>query len=468
MPAMRSVIPIAAALLFAAAECRAQYGQGIAGSTWEGVWGVGSQPACLTLNADRAEIALVRAGVDLDNSFLFLGREQFGLFGFGRRIRVDTTAIELGDLTTDRERAVSLDLRVMGPSFSLRIGERQAIAFTNSVRASLTALDLNDLARKFGIDTIALNPGEARRVDEATVRSSAMSWTEHGLTYGRLFPLGGRRQLHAGITAKYLLGIFGLYADNRAPLLSALNDSVQTVTEVNMRYGLVQLTEAPWAGGSGGWVHGHGWGLDAGAVYAVLRQPGGQDAGAPGHHALRIGAAVTDIGRIRFNRKAASHAITNGSTTVSALEGLEIGGMNEVDTALSSLLLGDPQASRTGRAFTQMLPTAVHLSVDYRPIKHLALRMEAVRGTTAPIDGPSVRDQLSLTLRFETRNFCAALPVSADAFGNWGIGLMLRAAGFMIGTDRIGGLFGLNDLRGADLYFGAKVRLKGRKRPAGD
>ncbi len=457
---MRHRLYIILCLLLCQASAKAQYGMGIAGGTWEGVWGVGSQPACLTLNPDRAEIQILRAGVDLDNSYLFLGKEQFGLFGFGSRIEVDTSAIELGDLTTDRDRAVSLDLRVMGPSFSLRIGEHQAVAFTNSVRASFTALDLDDLARKFGIDTITLDAGESRLVREATVRSSAMSWTEHGLTYGRLFPMGGNRRLHTGITAKYIVGLFGLYVDNRAPLMSALSDSVETVTGVNMSYGLVHPAEE--MRGPGDLVHGHGWGVDAGAVYEVLRTADSSAAGAPGHHALRIGASLTDLGRIRFDRSAARHEIRNGATSVDALEDLSVDDLNDVDTSLSNLLLGAPRASWAGAGFTQFLPTAVHVSVDYGPLKHLAVRLEAVRGTSAPIKGPSVRDQVSITPRFETRNFCAALPVSADAFGNWSFGLMLRAAGFMIGTDRIGGLFGLNDLRGADLYFGAKVRLRGR------
>ena len=80
---MRHRLYIILCLLLCQASAKAQYGMGIAGGTWEGVWGVGSQPACLTLNPDRAEIQILRAGVDLDNSYLFLGKEQFGLFGFG-------------------------------------------------------------------------------------------------------------------------------------------------------------------------------------------------------------------------------------------------------------------------------------------------------------------------------------------------------------------------------------------------
>jgi hypothetical protein len=133
---------------------QAQYSMGIAGGTWEGIWGVGAQPACLTLNPDKAEINIIQGGIDLDNSYLYLGREQFGLFGFGRRIRVDTTELDLGELRQGTDRAVTLDARATAPSFSLRLGQRSAVALTNRVRIAFTALDLDDLARKFGIDTI--------------------------------------------------------------------------------------------------------------------------------------------------------------------------------------------------------------------------------------------------------------------------------------------------------------------------
>ncbi len=441
---------------------QAQYGVGIAGGTWEGVWGVAAQPAALMLNPDRAEINLFRVGADLDNSYLFLGREELGLFGFGRRIRVDTARLELGASSLDRERAVSMDARFMGPSFSLRLGDRHAVAFSNSVRVAFTALDLDDLARKFGIDTITVENGRPRRVSEATIRASALSWTEHALSYARTIPLGPGRRLHLGISAKYLLGIYALSVENEAPLLSALNDSVVGVSEVNLRYAAVTLADDPWKGGLPGLVHGHGWGMDAGVIYEVVPVLDSSGTTAPGRHALRLAASVTDVGHIHFTREAHRYAIRDGRTTVPALEDFSVGSASQLDTALSSLLLGSPYASRQAAGFRQYLPTALHASADYSPVKGFALRLAVVTELVSPTRGPAVREQLSLTPRFETRNFCAALPVSIDAFGNWGFGAMLRVGGFMIGTDRIGGLFGVNDLRGADLYFGAKVRLKGR------
>lgn len=448
---------------------KAQYGMGIAGGTWEGIWGVAAQPACLTLNPDKAEINVIQAGIDLDNSYLYLGREQFGLFGFGRRIRVDTTELDLGELRPGTDRAVTLDVRATAPSFSLRLGERSAVALTNRVRVAFSALDLDDLARKFGIDTITIDPGMSRRVDEARVKASGMSWTEHGISFAHVVPMGERSRLHTGITGKYLVGLYGLYLENGAPLLSAINDSVQTITEVDMNYGLVYPEGEPFSDGLRSVIHGRGWGGDGGFILEWGRKPKGDEVEErKGDHLLRIGASVTDLGSIRFNRNAQRHAIRNGRTTVDQLEAFSIDDVDQLDSALSAMLLDDPGASLAGLGFRQQLPAAVRISIDYSPVRRFAIRLEGVLAATAPTAGPAVREQVSVVPRFETRNVCVAAPVSLDGFGSWSFGLMLRAGGFMIGSDRIGALFGLNDLRGADVYFGAKVRLRGKKVPTTD
>lgn len=91
-----------------------------------------------------------------------------------------------------------------------------------------------------------------------------------------------------------------------------------------------------------------------------------------------------------------------------------------------------------------------------------ALRLEAIVGLREPPQSVTVRDQLAIVPRYETRMVCIAAPITIDRFGNTSFGLSTRIGGFMIGSDRIGGLFGLNDVTGADLYFGAKVRLRAR------
>lgn len=435
----------------------AQYGAGIAGGTYEGVWGLGSQPASILLNPVKVEINIHRTGVDLDNTYLHLDQQEIGLFGFGRRIRVDTSDAALGPTLSSR-RSVSLDVRSMLPSFSLRIGTNNAIAFTNNIRATLTALDLNELARKFGIDAISLDPGTSRRMEELKVLSAAMSWTEHGITYGHTFQMNERVRLHSALTGKYVIGIYGMYIDNQAPLLSGINDSVQVVSEVNADYAIVYPPSDLWSTGLGGMMNGQGWGMDAGAVIEWMRD----DTATATPYWLRIGAAITDVGSINYTKRSEVHEIRNGVASTDEIDEFEIEEPIQLGSALSELFLNDPNASLRGRSFRMVLPMAVHASVDYCPVRNFALRLETIFGLTEPTSGTTARNQLSIVPRYEIRNFSLAIPITMDEYAEASMGLSIRIAGFMIGSDRIGGLVGLNSVSGADLYFGMKVRIKGK------
>jgi len=63
-----------------------QYAVGIAGGSWEGIWGLGHQPASILLNRDRMEFGLVRASVDAYKSFEVLDGQGVGFWGFNDRI----------------------------------------------------------------------------------------------------------------------------------------------------------------------------------------------------------------------------------------------------------------------------------------------------------------------------------------------------------------------------------------------
>lgn len=428
----------------------AQYGAGSTGGTWEGIWGANSQPAAILLHQDRAEIGVLRLGADLHNSYLKLQRESLGLFGFGQRIAVNTRAAQLGEVGKS-DRAIVLDLRLQGPSFSMRLGTHHALAFTTGIRGVFNALDLDRFARKFGVDTLALEPGRARRLEEIAVRAAGASWLELGPTYGHTFNPNERLRVHTAVSVKYALGIFGSKVELQPALLSGLADSTQAITEVNLEYSLAIPNDVR--------VNGQGWNSDLGIVLEFLRR---ESNGPEQRHWLRIGAAVTDLGAITFDKQASHHVIRNGATTVEALRALNIASIDQVAPALSRSLLNDPQASYAGNSFTVGLPTAAHASVDLSPYGAWCVRIEAVVGHGAAPRRVSVRDQLAIVPRYETRMVCIALPITIDRFGNTSFGFSTRVGGFMVGSDRIGGLFGLNDVTGADLYFGAKVRLRAR------
>lgn len=435
-----------------------QYGAGGTGGTWEGIWGVQSQPASILLNPDRADINVLRFGVDLDNSYFQLSNGNIGLFGFGRHIEVNTNQAQLDALGAS-DRSVALDLRILGPSFSMKLGTRDAIGFTTGFRTSFSALDLDQLARKFGVDTLVIETGKSRTLDEVALRAAAISWSEFGPVYGHSFNLGENTRLHAAVTAKYALGLFAMNADLDPPVLSGLNDSIQTLTNVNLTYALALPTDPPLNGGVGDWANGHGWNGSGGLVLELLRT----DTSASWRpHWLRVGVAVTDLGSINFNKRAGSYAIANGSTTLDDLDDMQVNQVADFDTALSSLLLHDPNASHRSSVFRMGLPAAAHASVDWSPTGPWAVRFEAVLSLRKPPESVEVRDQFSLVPRFETRMACVAVPLTVDRFGSVGLGISARVGGFLIGSDRLGALFGINRVTGADLYIGAKVRLRAR------
>ena len=91
-------------------------------------------------------------------------------------------------------------------------------------------------------------------------------------------------------------------------------------------------------------------------------------------------------------------------------------------------------------------------------ITQIAVRSRIDPSIHQPLMNITVHNQFSFGPRFRKRMFCAAIPL--DRFGNVGIALSARYGGFFKGSDRLGGLFGLTRVSGADIYFGAKVRLR--------
>ena len=332
----------------------AQYGAGMSGGTYEGVWGLGPQPASILMGTDKAEINVLRFGADLNSSYFYFAQQQLGLFGFGNRVQVNTNTAELATIGTTN-RAVGLDLRVMGPSCSMRLGQRNAVAFTTALRGSFVAMDLDQLARKFGVDTIRIEPGKSRRMEEIAMRSATIGWAEVGPSFGHSFPVGNRIRLLTAASAKYALGLFADQAAIRPPLLSGLDGDVQSITQVELDHALaLPATDK----GIAGWISGSGWNADAGAVLELL----GPDSSGNGNFRLRIGAAVTDLGSILFNKHTMLSSVRNGATTVDDLNGFSVQGIEQLDTALSRILLGDPMASRKATSFRMGLPAAAHFS----------------------------------------------------------------------------------------------------------
>lgn len=443
--------------MLASSGLMAQTGMGMRGGPWEGIWGVAAQPASILICPDKLEVNVLLAGADVDNSYFHLGTGRLGLFGFSQRIKVDGAETQLQGIGSPG-RAITTDVRILLPSFSMRIGQRNAIAFTNAARSSLSATGLDVLARQFGMDTIELSTGRTRQLDALRARLATMGWTEHGITFGHTFGLGAHGRLHLAATAKVAVGIMGGSLAVDPATLTGLNDSTTLVSNINAD---LSYASPPWPvlkRGMADLLHGTGWNGDLGVAYTLF----GPDSATGGAARLSVGMALTDLGAMRFNKNAEAHRVRNGSATMGELTSFGIDSLQQLGPALSGMLLGDPGASLAGRAFSIQMPMAAHLSAEYRFARRWVLRSELAVGLRQAPRAVAVRDVLAVVPRFESRLVSVAMPLSADRVGRFAAGLMVRVGGFAIGSDRIGGLFGLTEVAGADIYFGAKVRIRGK------
>lgn len=429
---------------------RGQFGMGAAGGSWEGIWGLHHQPASILLHQDRMEVGVVRAGADGYANFLLLDPQRLGILNFNDGLVLDGEGADEG-ASGPGAGAMIVDMRAQGPSVARRLGHHGAWAFTMAGRSNYVGVDPRRLVSKFGADTVRIEEGAVLRLTDVDMIGSTATWAEGGLTYGRTFNDAGKVRIHAAATAKYVVGGRAGHFVVAPPMVTGLTDSTTAITQVDLDHALALPDQWTTAG--------RGWNADIGAIFEVMKRDWAPDLRP---YWLRFGVALTDLGTIGYKEGARVHRIRGGSTTSEDLSALHVGHVDALDTALSTLLLGDPGRSLAARSFSMGLPAALHLSMEFCPVRHWAIRAEGVLAMRRPPEALATRDLLAIVPRFETRMFSAAIPFTMDRDGARAIGLCLRLGGVMVGSDRLGGLVGLTDAAGADLYCGVKLRFKER------
>lgn len=437
-----------------------QFADGLNGSSYNGLWSLESQPAGISLSPNKTEINVISGFADADNSYFHLkGKGVPGLFNFSGKVLAGgegAAAAPLGG-----ERSITTHARILGPSVLFHAGPKTTLALTTAFRFAGSVTDLDAISKVVGGGTLSYDIGGPRVMNELRFRVAQMAWAEVGAHAAHRFDLGPAMALHAGISAKYLIGIAGMYARNEAPTLTALSGEEPTLQDVDLTYGHSDLGALAHHSGMGDLMQGSGIGVDAGLVWEWKRAPGSRTnkhAAVNDDHRLRIGLAVTDLGSIAF-KAGSTHHISGGKAPLASLGNIGAADADGVDTLLSGMLLDDPQASRTGDGMRMALPTTLHATVDVHAFGKVYVNAAASfgmdRGALAVVS-PS---NISLTPRFQSRFFELGIPVSLYQFRAPRIGAALRVGPLMVGSDKLGGLFGLTDVGGMDVYMGVKVNL---------
>ncbi len=456
---------------------QAQKYLGVATSNWGGISGIYLNPANVADNKERLVIDIINANVGIDNS---LGK--INSIGSVKTFINDDNADVNSVFTFSNKKEFSLlapYFEMRGPGVMMSINHRHSFAITTRLRGTNQFNHFDQTLYRTILDTGYVSHGNIDLVSR-DFNWTAHLWGELGFTYGAVVLEKGHHLLKAGITARYLAGVgyLGLKGNLDAHYVQgadsfyANNLNVQYASNILNAEGALGVSSANFFSKFFGKKQGSGIGGDIGVVYDYISDTlnGRYDMdGKTGvsdqsinRYKLRVSASVTDLGYINYNANNNYGLSVSGSGNLTG-KGLSDNVKNFDDFRNYAKSKGFK--ADTGFVTSKLyMPTTLLLSADYHAWKWLYVNALFISNVVNRQNfGNSYYNQLSITPRFDKRNYSVALPVTYSALaGNMKVGLGVRAKGFFIGSDDMLVFFTKHQY-GLNIYAGASVAFHKNK-----
>jgi len=222
-----SVICLISGLICGSNISLAQEFLGYSNSNYAGLYGIDLQPASIVDSRLAFDINFPFIGfnVGASNNFLKLGNASL--------IKIENPQPKNLFLNTD----------LLLPSFMININNKHSLAFSTNFRnifninnvSSNFAETLFDSVINCACDTPNISFNDL--LNNTTIDSRTMAWTELGLTYGTIILNKKKHFLKGAITLKYLRGIAGGYFNFRNTDSEEFGDSAVFIKDMNLSYG---------------------------------------------------------------------------------------------------------------------------------------------------------------------------------------------------------------------------------------
>lgn len=266
------------------------------------------------------------------------------------------------------------------------------------------------------------------------------SWEELSATYSRRLIQEHGHYLTAGITGKILLGNAAYYFNNKSMDYYYADTKSISFSNAHANFGVVV---------PGGLINGYGLGADLGVTYAVSDMITTRSVAGYYNYRYRLGAALLDLGAIRFNNGRTFH-VNSYEEAVNA-NGNTVGSIYDIGTTTGGMV------QRNSLSF--VLPTALSLQFDYNINDMFYLGSHFVQGiryTGCQVRRPSV---LAFIPRYERRRFEVSMPISLYDWRMPRIGLHMRLFNVSFGVEKSGWLFKFQDFKAVDGYIAIKYSI---------
>lgn len=403
----------------------------------------------LTTNPSNVVDSRLKADINIISGSAFGGSDYFGI-NVSDIIKSDGGF----DFDSDVEKFPSeannffLNADVLGPSFMFNLSPKSSIGVVSRVRAFFNLNNISGELYENVIDDFDLN--EDFDFNSENLTGTIHAWAEIGLVYGRILMDKNKNFLKAGVTLKYLQGAGSMFL-NSPSFSGQFSAATETLnTQGTLMYGTSQdfdNNDINFDNLSAGFS------ADIGFTYEYRPSPG-QDSTSRKYnkYKLKIGASITDMGSMSYNKSVVTTYNMNNSVSTS--------NFNE-DSDTKDFLDENYTATETTVAQKIKLPTALHLLVDYHLKNKLYLSLQSnlslIKSNTP--NANTVINSVTLSPRLETKWFAFYSPISIRQYGEFAWGGGFRFGPLTLGSSSILSNLISSTSKTTDVYVGLKIPL---------
>ena len=446
-------------------------------SNYAGITGSLINPSSPITSKLYLDINLAGMHLNLDNNYLFLSKRDYQFKNFlSNELPVHYDPImdedkKFYDRYDPRDHSDLKNgwtqIRIMGPSAMFATGT-QAFGLSTSYRIMGSVNSLAYDLAKFSREGMDYYPQHMINYTNNTdARFASLALAEIAASYSRILYRYNRNYVSGGITIKGLAssgGVFGFYdhIDYVVPDFDDIilyNSNMKVGVSLPMDYDNNEFKNKEL-------FLGKGIGFDIGFTYQQMFS---------GHtsryysrfseipfreYIYRIGVSLLDIGSVKFNVNPMWLEMVNASGTWVDAGIYEYDNLNEFfQTMDNSFSIPTNSSLIRYSDFTISLPTALSIQFDYSIDASFYVNSTWIQPLVMAENTVIRPAQISLTPRFEINRFGIAMPMVLYNYRYPRIGISGRFKNVIIGSDKLGGFFGMRDFTGMDFYVMVKLQF---------
>ncbi len=461
-------------LCLTASTSNAQIFPGYRTSNYSGVNGVIFNPANIADNRYKWDLNLISVNGFVGNDQTKLGFRDITKSSFNAD---SLKAILLRGDNPNFKSLVSAD--ILGPSFMFNTKNGSAFAITTRSRVFSNASGIDGTLARAIIDAGETNgavyPASFNSYPDSKINTTG--WTELGLSFATIFTKKDSKNfLKGGASIKYLAGTTNSYLRLQnfdGTIGSGVNGTYFTNTTGNLAINSTGADFTDYTFKDFFKFSGHGVGADIGFVYEyrpasiTMADTIYQDNNFANKYKLKIGLAITDIGRIRFEKDNTTSASYTANVPgeqqflLNQFEGKSV-------SQYKSILDQSPYFTTTSVSeakYNVNLPTTLQLDIDYNMGAGFYADLSGQIGLTKNNDALNQYsyNSVSLTPRYEKGIFGIAVPFNYNELTKFNAGLSLRVGPVFLGSGSIFSAL-VNKSKQADAHIGIRFGMPYKKK----